>query len=118
MLLNNINFWRIMTAVFFVATLVLLFPWLDFGPDFTLESSDMEIVSEPTYGARFTFEVSNSGDAGDAHVSCFLYLYERGGDTEGDYIVIGIDGGETKSGELFIPLPDGQEVHDWRVEVG
>jgi hypothetical protein len=117
MLLNNINFWRIATALLFVAVLVLLFPWLDFGPDFTLESSSMEIVNEPLYGARFIFEVNNDGDAGDAHVTCYLYLFERGGDTESDYVVVGVEENTTESGELFIPLPDGQQVHDWRVEV-
>jgi hypothetical protein len=77
----------------------------------------MEIVTSPVYGARFTFEVSNDGDDGEAHVTCLLYLFERGGDTESDYVVIGIEEGVTESGELLIPLPEGQQIHDWRVEV-
>lgn len=117
MLLNNINFWRVLAALLFVAVLVLLFPWLGFGPDFTLVESDMEIVSSPDYGARFTFDIRNDGDDGDARVICHLYLFERGGDTKNDYVVIGVEGGATESGELFIALPDGQQVHDWRVEV-
>lgn len=117
MLFNSINFWRLTTLALFVAVLVLLFPWLGFGPRFELESSKMELVDSPTYGARFDFTVRNEGEAGDAHVTCYLYLYERGGDSESDYTVIGIDAGEAKAGELFIPLPQGQPVHDWRVEV-
>ncbi|MHB0915154.1 MAG: hypothetical protein ACYC5A_01885 [Thermoleophilia bacterium] len=117
MLFSSINFWRLTTMLLFAAVLVLLFPWLGLGPDFTLEESSMEIVEAPLYGANFTFTVSNSGDSGEARVACFLYLYERGGDTKDDYTVIGIDAGATESGELFIPLPQGQKIHDWRVEV-
>lgn len=117
MLFKSINFWRFTSLALFVAVLVLLFPWLDFGPRFALESSRMELVTAPAYGANFTFTVKNDGGGGDAHVTCYLYLYERGGDTASDYTVIGLAEGETKSGELFIPLPQGQEVHDWRVDV-
>lgn len=117
MLFNSINFWRVTTAALFIAVLVLLFPWLGLGPDFELEDSAMQLVDSPTYGARFTFTVRNDGEAGDARVSGHLYLFERGGETEGDSIVIGVGEGETKSGELFIPLPQGQTVHDWRVDV-
>ncbi|RJQ44042.1 MAG: hypothetical protein C4534_07000 [Gaiellales bacterium] len=117
MLFNSINFWRLTSLALFAAVLVLLFPWLGLSPDFELETAEMQLVDSPTYGARFTFTVRNDGDAGDARVTCHLYLFERGGDTESDHIVIGVEGGQSKSGELFIPLPQGQTVHDWRVDV-
>ena len=78
MLLNSLNFWRITALALFVAVLVLLFPYLKIGPSFTLESSQMEIVEEPTYGAHFDFTVNNDGRAGDARVTGYLYLFEAG----------------------------------------
>ncbi len=118
MLWNNINFWRLASFVLFAAVLALAWPHLDLAPRFVLRSSDMEIVQAPEYGARFTFTVANEGGSdGEAYVTCHVYLYERGGDTEDDYTVLGINAGEEKNGELFIPLIPGQTVHDWRVEV-
>ena len=117
MLWRNINFWRIAALALFAAVLVLAFPHLKTSPRFSLESSNMEIVSEPEYGARFTFSVSNDGRSGDAYVTCRTYLYERGGEMEEDYTVMGISSGETDSGELFMPLRPGQTVHDWLVVV-
>lgn len=117
MLWNSINFWRITAVVLFIAVLALLFPYLGTSPRFVLESSDMQVVNSPEYGALFTFAVSNEGRGGDAYVTCRVYLNERGGDSEEDYTVLGINSGETDSGELFIQLRPDQTVHDWRVEI-
>ena len=117
MLWNNINFWRFAAFALFAAVLVLGFPYLQLEPDFALESSDVQLVDSPEYGARCSFSVSNGGKDGEAYITCHLYLYERGGDSVDDYTVLGINSGETDSGEIFIPLKDGQTVHDWRVEV-
>ncbi|MBE0430012.1 MAG: hypothetical protein IBX61_09125 [Thermoleophilia bacterium] len=117
MIWHNINFWRV--ASFGLFAMVLFFVFLEMGvkPKFTIEASSMEIVESPEYGALFKFTIRNDGRAGDAYVNCYLYLYERGGDKQSDYIVLGIDSGQSKSGELFIPLRPGQTVHDWRVEI-
>lgn len=117
MLWNNINFWRISAFIMFAAVLILAFPHLKTGPRFVLESSSMEITDTPRYGALFKFTINNEGRSGEVYVSCNAYLYERGGDYESDYTVLGINSGETKSGQLFIPLRPGQTAHDWRVEV-
>jgi hypothetical protein len=118
MLWNNINFWRLAALVLFGAVLILAFPHLKPGPRFKLEASSMEIQSEPKYGALFRYTIRNDGGAGgEAYVNFHAYLYERGGDSEDDYIVIGINAGETKSGEFFMPLRPGQTVHDWRIEI-
>lgn len=117
MLWRNINFWRVSTFGLFAVVLVFAFYNMSISPKFVLQSSDMVIKQEPQYGAQFYFTIKNEGSSGDAYVNCNVYLYERGGDTETDYTVLGINKGETKSGELFIPLRPGQTVHDWRVEV-
>lgn len=117
MLWHNINFWRVTTFGLFGAVLIFAFLNMGVGPKFMLESSSMELVKEPQYGALFKFTIRNEGAGGDAYVNGYLYLYERGGDTETDYTTVGINSGETKSGELFIPLRPGQTVHDWRVEI-
>lgn len=117
MLWRNINFWRVTT--FGLTAVLLFFAFTNIGvaPKFDLQDSRMELVEAPQYGARFHFTISNEGADGDAYVNCHLYLYERGGDTQTDYTTLGISSGETKSGELFIPLRPGQSVHDWRVEI-
>jgi uncharacterized protein (DUF58 family) len=117
MLWRNINFWRGSTLVLFGVTLVFAFMYMGATPKFRIESSSMEIVEQPQHGALFKFSVRNDGKSGDAYVNCYAYLYERGGDEETDYTVLGINSGETKSGELFVPLRPGQTVHDWRVEI-
>lgn len=117
MIWSNINFWRVASFALFAAVLVLIFPHLKLEPDFTLESSSVELVDSPEYGAKCTFTVSNSGKGGEAYVTCHVYLYERGGDAVDDYTLLGINSGETDSGEIFIPLREGQSIHDWRVEV-
>jgi hypothetical protein len=118
MLWNNINFWRVAAFVLFAAVLALSWPYLGLSPRYELRSSDMQVVQAPEYGARFTFTVANEGKRdGEAYVTCHLYLDDRGGDTEDDYVVLGINKGDEKSGELFIPLRPGRTVHDWRIEV-
>lgn len=117
MLWRNINFWRVTTFGLFAAVLVLAFINMGVKPKFMLESSSMELQQSPEYGALFKFTIRNDGAGGDAYVNGHVYLYERGGDTETDYTVLGVNEGETKSGELFIPLRPGQTVHDWRVEI-
>lgn len=118
MLWNNINFWRLAAFGMFAAVLILAFPLLKTGPRFMLESSSMELVSSPQNGALFKFTVKNEGrSSGDVYVSCNVFLYERGGEYESDYTVMGINAGETEEGSLLIPLRPGQTVHDWKVEV-
>jgi hypothetical protein len=116
MLWSNINFWRLTSLVFFITVLVLAYPHLGREPRFVLDSTNVEIVDAPEHGAKCSFTVRNEGGSdGDAYISCHLYLYERGGDTEEDYTVLGVNSGESKSGEIFIPLGPNQTIHDWQV---
>lgn len=118
MLWKNINFWRIATLALFVAVLALAYPLMKPGPKFRLEESDMRVVETPSHGALFKYKVKNDGSSGgDTFVNFHVYLYERGGDSEDDYVIIGVNAGETKEGEFFMPLRPGQTVHDWRVEL-
>lgn len=117
MLWRNLNFWRLTTGAVFAVILVFAFSSMGLEPKFILVDSSMELKNEPQYGALFKFTVRNDGASGDAYVNGNLYLYERGGDTETDYTTMGVNSGETKSGELFIPLRPGQSVHDWRIEL-
>jgi hypothetical protein len=117
MIWKNINVWRLTALGLFGIILVFAFLNMGVAPKFSIEASSMELVQEPQYGARFHFTIKNEGAGGDAYVNCHLYLYERGGDTETDYTTLGVNSGETKDGELFIPLRPGQTVHDWRVEI-
>lgn len=118
MLWKSLNFWRIATFVLFIAVLALAFPNLKSGPEFVLEDSGMQIVETPSHGALFSYKVRNEGTSGgDTFVNFHAYLYERGGDAEEDYKTIGVNGGETKTGEFFMPLRPNQSVHDWRVEL-
>lgn len=118
MLWKSLKFWRIATLILFIAVLALAYPNLKSGPKFVLEDSGMEIVDSPKHGALFKYKVKNDGTSGgDVFVNFHAYLYERGGDAEDDYTTIGVNAGETKSGEFFMPLRPDQSVHDWRVEV-
>ncbi len=118
MLWPNLNFWRIAALALFIAVLALAFPLLKTGPHFVLEDSSMRIVETPKHGALFRYTITNDGGSGgNAYVNFHAYLYERGGDTEDDYKLVGINAGETKSGEFFMELRPGQTVHDWRVEL-
>jgi len=118
MLWKSLNFWRIATLALFIAVLALAFPLLKSGPKFVLEDSSMEIVESPTHGALFKYKVKNEGTSGgDTFVNFHAYLYERGGDSEDDYTTIGVNAGETKTGEFFMPLRTSQPVHDWRIEL-
>lgn len=118
MIWSNINFWRLASLALFIAVLILLYPHLGLGPRIVLEDSNVELVETPQHGAKCTFTVRNEGGSdGEAYVSCHLYLYQRGGDMEEDYTLMGVNSGDSKSGELFIPLNPGQTVHDWQVMV-
>ncbi|MHB1361166.1 MAG: hypothetical protein ACYCW5_01025 [Thermoleophilia bacterium] len=118
MLWKNLKFWRLAAFGLFAAVLVLAYPHLKPGPHFVLEESNMEIVTSPQYGAKFTYTVKNDGGAGgETYVNFHCYLYDRGGDQEDDYETVGINSGETKSGEFFMQLRPGQPVHDWRIEL-
>jgi len=118
LLWKNINFWRITTFALFIAALALAFPLLNIGPHFVLDDSSMQIVDSPKHGALFSYTIRNDGKSGgEVMVNFHAYLYERGGDSEDDYKTIGVNAGETKSGEFFMELRPGQTVHDWRVEL-
>jgi len=118
LLWKNINFWRIATFALFIAVLALAFPLLKTDPHFVLDDSSMQIVESPTYGALFKYSIRNDGKSGgEAYVNFHVYLYERGGDQEDDYKTVGVNSGETESGEFFMGLRPGQSVHDWRVEI-
>ena len=118
MLWNNLTFWRITAISLFIAVLVLAFPMIKAEPRFVLNDSSMEIIDSPKHGARFRYTGTNKGDSGgEAFVNFHAYLYERGGDQEDDYKTVGVNPGETKSGEFFMELRPGQTVHDWRIEI-
>lgn len=118
MLWGNLKFWRIAAIGLFVAVLALAYPLLKTGPHFMLEESNMQIVETPGHGALFTYTIKNDGDAGgETFVNFHAYLYDRGGDSEDDYKTVGINAGETKSGEFFMELRPGQTIHDWRIEL-
>ena len=117
MLWRNINFWRLTSFGLFAVVLAFVFVNMGTAPKFVLQESSMELKEQPRYGALFKFTITNEGADGDAYVNGHLYLYERGGDTETDYTMVGINSGQTKSGELFIPLRPGQTVHDWRIDI-
>ena len=118
MLWNNLTFWRIAAIGLFIAVLALAFPMIKAEPHFVLDDSSMEIINSPKQGALFRYTVTNRGDSdGEADINFHAYLYERGGDKEDDYKTVGVNAGETKSGEFFMELRPGQSVHDWRVEI-
>ena len=118
MLWRSINFWRITTAILFGIVLILAVPHLRPETRFTLESSSMQMQNGPRYGAVFKYTVKNTGtDGGSVDVNFHAYLNERGGETQDDYESIGINAGQSKSGEFFMPLSPGQVVHDWRIEL-
>ena len=118
MLWNNLRFWRIATLGLFVAVLALAYPNLKPSQHFVLEDSSMQIVDSPKHGALFRYAVTNDGtQGGEIDVNFHCYLYERGGDQEDDYERIGVNAGETKSGEFLMELRPGQTVHDWRIEL-
>ncbi len=118
MLWRSINFWRIAAMFLFVLVLILAFPLLKPGPRFELTSSGMNIQSGTRYGADFHYTVKDTGGAsGDVNVNFHAYLNERGGDSQNDYITIGMDSGQSKSGQFFMPLVPGQKVRDWRIDL-
>lgn len=118
MLWKSINFWRIATLVLFVAVLAMAYPLIKPGPKFVLEASSMRVVDSPKHGALFTYTVKNEGSSGgDTFVNFHVYPYERGGDALDDYTTVGVNPGETKSGEFLLPLNPDQTVHDWRIEL-
>jgi len=118
MLWRSLQFWRIAAIALFIAVLALIYPLLKTGPHFVIEDSSMQVVDSPSHGALFKYTISNDGDSGgEAYINFHCYLYERGGDQEDDYETVGVNAGETKSGEFFMELRPGQTVHDWRIEL-
>ncbi len=119
MLWRSLNFWRIAAIILFILVLILAFPLLKPGPRFKLQSSAMNIQKTGTmYGANFHYSVKNTGGlGGEVNVNFHAYLNDRGGESQFDYITIGINAGETKSGQFFMPLVPGQAVHDWRIDL-
>ncbi len=119
MLWRSLNFWRITAMALFVAVLILAFPLLKPGARFELRSSAMNIQRTGTkYGADFRYTVKNTGsDGGEVNVNFHAYLNDHGGESQDDYITIGINAGQSKSGQFFMPLIPGQKVHDWRIEI-
>ncbi len=118
MLWKSLNFWRVAAIVLFIAVLALAFPLLKSGPHFVLEDSSMQIVESPSHGTLFKYTIRNDGKSGgEVYVNFHAYLYERGGDQEDDYKTVGVNAGETVSGEFFMQLRPGQTVHDWRIEL-
>jgi hypothetical protein len=118
MIWRSLNFWRVAAIVLFIAVLALSFPLIKRGPHFVLEDSSMQVVEAPSHGALFKYTIKNDGSSGgEAYVNFHAYLYERGSDSEDDYKTVGVNPGETKSGEFFMELRPGQTVHDWRIEL-
>ncbi|MHB8142862.1 MAG: hypothetical protein ACYDGX_04260 [Thermoleophilia bacterium] len=118
MLWSSLKFWRFSALVLFLAVLALAYPHVGPQTHFVLKSSSMEMQSGDRTGALFRYTVQNTGSqGGSVNVNFHAYLYDRGGDTDDDYVTIGVNAGQTKSGEYFMQLRPGQTVHDWRIEL-
>ena len=118
MLWSSLKFWRFAALALFLAVLALAYPHLRPPTHFVLTSSSMQMQTGDRTGALFKYTVRNTGsEGGSINVNFHAYLYDRGGDSSDDYIAIGLNAGQTKSGQYFMRLQPGQTVHDWRIEL-